>query len=205
MGLDQSEDFIPSNVGFTADKLGFDEETESVTLYVEALTPSTEVRGDKLVIEVDFDGDGSAADYAAVQSVDFTIMDLQLVQVNEDNTTVPIDSYETSFPSPVIDVTSLKLNSVQAVDNNEDLSGSLNFSGAITFAICDYAKGEDGGTIDEVRVYVNGSEDPVRPLRPTSRKALTRPPSTSPTPTKGISPRPSTFLWCQEPTSSASR
>ena len=87
------------------------------------------------------------------------LLPLSLRAVNPDGTLGGHMEFKTSMPSPVLDVSNVQVTTLD-VDDNGAITATVQIDGELTSSLCDTIPGADG-EIDELDVYVNGSEDPV--------------------------------------------
>ena len=169
--VDQEGDFIADNQIYAATDLGFNDERDTINLYIEALTASDAIRDRRISVEVDFDGYEGPMDFIEVASVECTAINIQLVKVDENNNTLPVSSIATSTPAPELKMTRVKVLDAEPNNDGSQILGRVSLAGTIRSMVCDFTKPGEGGTIDEVRVFVNGSDAPVATIAPTVSKS----------------------------------
>ncbi len=169
--VDQGGDFVAADHIYAATDLGFSDERDAINLYLEALTASNAIRDRKISVEVDFDGVDGPMDFIEVDSVECTAIDVQLVKVDKDNNTLPVRSIEVSTPTPELKVTRVKVLDAEPNEDGTQVLGQVSLAGTIRSMVCDFTKPDEDGTIDEVRVFVNGSDDPVATIAATVSKS----------------------------------
>ena len=92
--------FVPADEWLSLDKIGFDGQLETATLYLEGVNPSESALGDVISLEIDVDGDGSAAAFL-VDSVRVTVVDADVEE--NSSTAYGFDAY-TSPGAPWVSV-----------------------------------------------------------------------------------------------------
>jgi len=154
-------DFVDSEEEYTAADLGFTEDKTEINLYLEAIKVSESVRDQEILIEVDFDGDVGDVGFVQVAKLHPTIIGLQLVKVEEGDVLTDVSNIELSTPSPEVSINALSVNNLDSSSDGDSIIGDINLSGSLTSALSNLISASDGGTIDNVSVYLNGSEEPI--------------------------------------------
>ena len=167
-------DFVPNNVELSWSALPEGPTANTKRLWLEAITPSTDLGDQQITVALDPDGPGPGG-YVESDAVRVTTPNWQVLQGDVDPatgrgdvgsaSTVLHPLYGAAIPSnpvPHITVTSFDVGNVRN-DGGDQLVADFRVVGAITFALADIAP-EDGADLSTavVRVGVNSYTIPLR-------------------------------------------
>jgi hypothetical protein len=151
-------DYVPADVDLAPAGLGFNTQTQTVTLYLEAVNVSSALADLEIKVTSTLDSEPA---YPMTDSVRVTALNLSLMNVDEGNNVTKAGFTETSQPTPVIAVSAISVTQAQPSADAQYVVGTLNLAGTITSAAADITPISAGQNITEALVYLNNSADPV--------------------------------------------
>ena len=125
---------------------------------MEAMTVSEQIRDKSIVLNIDYDGSGN---FLKFDEINFTAINIQLMEVDENDNLTPVRTMEASNSTPVLSVANVQVNNLRTSGDALSIESDISLSGQVLSAVCSQLSAADGGTIDTVYVYLNDSEDPI--------------------------------------------
>jgi len=145
-------DFVEPGV-YSLSQLGIVGGSRMVTLYVEGVQVSADIGDQRILVELDPDGDGPEG-WNLSDAVRVTVIGAQFVEAVGDKAVQPCTVLSDSHAAPYFDVTRIDLSQPQ-LDPDGNLLGNIAVIGTIRSDLSDLIKG-DAGKLGDILVSVNG-------------------------------------------------
>lgn len=157
-GLADGGDYITPDHVFDASALGLGGGNRKVTLWLEAIRPSTDLGDGRIKVSLDPDGSGPIG-FIVSDAVRVTTFRTRFVQVAEGGGLSPVENVEVSHPTPVFSNVSVSIvpGSLRTNADKTKILGDIRVSGDLDDAASDLIAG-DAGKIGSVQAFLNGAD-----------------------------------------------
>jgi hypothetical protein len=145
-------DFVEPGV-YSPSQLGIAAGNRIVTLYVEGVRVSDDIGDQRILVELDPDGDGPEG-WNLCDAVRVTVIGPEFVEAVGDKSVQSVSLLSDSHAAPYFDVARIDLSQPQ-LDTHGNLLGNVTVIGTIRSDLCDLIKG-DAGKLGDILVSLNG-------------------------------------------------